>query len=553
MFETFSPAWLLSVFALSVLLLGVAGWIWYRAPRWLAEQESFTEPQLSESEAKKRAVLGQVFGMPAVVVGVATALVAFFSGVQTYRDSARNASRQDQVQENQQSTTYAQLFRDGVDALRTDLPAQHTAGAFSLHQLLESQQSAAVAGGRIDDVHATLLKSRAETVLRALEADVASRIAPKGSGPCEPESGSGPRTGGRIDSLLDASLSALAVRTAEPDFGVALGCGNFAGAYIPHAMLNQSTLSRSDFSGSEMYAASLHDSFAVNTRFDGANLTDADLSQSKNLKRLSGASFCNARNYVTYDLSQTVRPIATRLGGAQLQSACGEHVSFGGAFMDNSVASSVQFEDADFSGAQMRRADLRDSTLVDVDFRGADLEEAKLTPSGDPPDFDPTRTMLVFRATFEGADLERADLSKAKLYHVTFRDANLVDAKLNGAELFDVSFGGAILVRTDLTGTKLDGPGLEGAVACHVKLDGDPDFTDGKLGCDEADRRLAHPAPPRPGGACRPPADVYVGIDQPCVLQEKVRKCFDGLEDPRKALDFGGDADCDAAFLRSGR
>src|ERR1700678_3731128 len=117
MLQTFSVAWFVLVGAVVLTMLAAAGYVWYKIPRCLAEQQSFTEPQISDDESKKRTILGQIFGMPAIAFGVVTALVALFSGIQTYRDSLDNNARQDQIQEMQQSVTYNTLFHDGIGLL----------------------------------------------------------------------------------------------------------------------------------------------------------------------------------------------------------------------------------------------------------------------------------------------------------------------------------------------------------------------------------------------------------------------------------------------------
>jgi hypothetical protein len=89
MIEAFSLTWFTAVVGLLAVMVCGVGYFWYKGPRWWAEQEDFTEPQITENETRKRAVLGQILGMPALTVGVATAFVALFSGIQTYRESLR--------------------------------------------------------------------------------------------------------------------------------------------------------------------------------------------------------------------------------------------------------------------------------------------------------------------------------------------------------------------------------------------------------------------------------------------------------------------------------
>jgi uncharacterized protein YjbI with pentapeptide repeats len=427
---------------------------------------------------------------------------------------------------------------------------EHDAGASSLHQQLESQSAASVAGAPADTSQNSMLSSRAKTILSALQADVTGRI--EGSSDpnfCEPPDSNEPPqilapNRARISRLQQASLQALLSRTAERDFGINLECGQFRGAYLSGAIANASDLSRADFSGSDLYQAFLHDSFVTDTNFDGANLTAADFSQSRILKRVSGASFCYDRNYATYALSQGRSPISAQLGGAQFQSSCGDHISFAGAFLQNAVLSSIQFYDVDFTRAQMRRADLRDSTLVDAHFSEADLREAKLTPSGDPPNFDPNRAIVFFNADFSKADLERADLSKARLHHANFNGANLTDTRMRGTILsHDVSFDDAILLRTDLTGITYDNRDLpldlaklllqnKTVAVCHAKLDSDSDFSSND-GCEKASLKLAEFAGRQRDNSAPVTCwrqgtrkNVYQDIGKACVLRAIVNNCI---------------------------
>lgn len=99
-----------------------------------------------------------------------------------------------------------------------------------------------------------------------------------------------------------------------------------------------------------------------------------------------------------------------------------------------------------------------------VSMEGANLSETKLSVSSTTSESDFTSRYLI-DASYEGAQLEGADLSRAQLEGADLSRASLKDAKLQGAFL-----AGANLSDADLRGADLRDADLSYAKLCRAKL-----------------------------------------------------------------------------------
>ena len=93
----------------------------------------------------------------------------------------------------------------------------------------------------------------------------------------------------------------------------------------------------------------------------------------------------------------------------------------------------------DLSGANLSRADLTRADLSEANLKGADMRYADLS-----------------RANLKGADLSGVDLSRAILRYADLTSANLSGANLSGANLRWADFSGADLKGVGLRDAKID-------------------------------------------------------------------------------------------------
>ena len=123
-----------------------------------------------------------------------------------------------------------------------------------------------------------------------------------------------------------------------------------------------------------------------------------------------------------------------------------------------------------FSEAQLHHTDMSGLRAWDADFEGAVLDRADLSDSNLP------------YARFDGASLEWVNLSGANLYGATFRGANLQHANLVEANIANTDLTGAQLGGADLTGARLDG-----AITVDVEIGEDTTLPDAYLAPQEPD------------------------------------------------------------------
>jgi uncharacterized protein YjbI with pentapeptide repeats len=115
---------------------------------------------------------------------------------------------------------------------------------------------------------------------------------------------------------------------------------------------------------------------------------------------------------------------------------------------------------ANLNGANLCRAKLNDADLSRADLSGADLNRADLY-SGNLTNASLSSADLT-DAGLSGANLTNASLCGANLSNASLRRANLTNAYLNRANLGNADLSGADLRRASLDGANLNGTDLSG-------------------------------------------------------------------------------------------
>jgi uncharacterized protein YjbI with pentapeptide repeats len=129
----------------------------------------------------------------------------------------------------------------------------------------------------------------------------------------------------------------------------------------------------------------------------------------------------------------------------------------------------IHIQRATSEGKQGCKLDLSNADLAELDFLTEDMPLAK---------FDGARLYHanlyrceIFSASFIRADLFHADLTKAKLDGSNFTDANLVGIRAVRASFDEADMHGANLAGADLLGAYLPRTNFERAVLNYANLD----------------------------------------------------------------------------------
>ena len=198
-----------------------------------------------------------------------------------------------------------------------------------------------------------------------------------------------------------------------------------------------------DLSGVNLRGAMLTRTVLYGVNFDGADLSDADLSGSSLGEfvrvTLDGANLSGAFVYHLTDCSAR----GADLSGARLSQTVITRTDLTGARLTRADGYSIQSEGAVFRDANLTGATLRDSTFVRATFDGADLSRTFL----DEGDF---RGSTFRRTVLAGAGLVRANLANADLTSSDFSRANLAGADLTGATVEGANFTDANLYAAKL-------------------------------------------------------------------------------------------------------
>lgn len=218
-------------------------------------------------------------------------------------------------------------------------------------------------------------------------------------------------------NLEGASLAGTDLRRAR------LSCADIDGVLTQQVERNDdcTRLENADLSRALLADADLRLALLSDTRFEGANLDDADLRYSD----LTGSDFSGAE----------MRRVALS-GGAVLIGA-------------------------NFLGAAMQGADLTGAKLYAADFYGAGLQGAQLS------------FVQAFGANFEGADLDAALMNFAKLHGADFSNASLRGADLTNAVIWAADAPApAKAISADLGTLKIKPPETAELAAVGTAIDG---------------------------------------------------------------------------------
>jgi uncharacterized protein YjbI with pentapeptide repeats len=145
---------------------------------------------------------------------------------------------------------------------------------------------------------------------------------------------------------------------------------------------------------------------------------------------------------------------------------------------------------AHLQGADLRGADLGEANLREAHLENADLSTARVDPGrgaflkGRVSNALPRHTNLAPKVRLEYADLEDADLRKAKWQCTRLTGANLRKAHLQGADL-----RGADLREANLHGANLRGAHLENADLTKARADRTTTWPDAAWGEDHLRRK----------------------------------------------------------------
>lgn len=200
--------------------------------------------------------------------------------------------------------------------------------------------------------------------------------------------------------------------------------------------LKQQQLRGFDLAGFDLHGVDFEGADLSKSNLTGANLAGAKMSRVAICwTRATGADFSNAR---------MIR--------ADLRFSNFEDCSFEGADLHGANLTTSSFRRSRMHGARMmdcRTADFQESAPGYTNFEGADLTNALFT------DADLSGVKMA-GADLTGAHLNRANLSGASLTGATLLGADFMHSTLSHADLSDAKMEGANLELTIMVGTTLD-------------------------------------------------------------------------------------------------
>ncbi len=194
-------------------------------------------------------------------------------------------------------------------------------------------------------------------------------------------------------------------------------------------------LTRLDLSGLDFKAASLEGADLFGADLSGANLAEVNLSGA----RLDRITMVKTR----FDRAN--------LTGASLLRPAGF-----------STLASLAAEASTFAGANLTRAKIF-GRFHRADLTRANLTDATLAPFGKTGFIEHIWRTEFLGATFDGANLIRADLGHVLFAYASMKGANLSGARLAHADLTGADLTGADLTGADFTDADVDGANFLGA------------------------------------------------------------------------------------------
>lgn len=259
-------------------------------------------------------------------------------------------------------------------------------------------------------------------------------------------------------ALLEGANLAGAILAGADLAGAVLARADLTGADLTSARLvganlGAATLARARADGAELTEAVLAKASLVGASFRGARLDGADLAgaafDATDFSGVTAHGLVLVRSSLAglilsgADLTKAsfieTEVAGVDFGGATLRSAVfvgckGDRARFRGARLENlRLVKECSFEGADFAEALLDAANLRGTNLAGCDFT---------------------------RARLPGADLSECNLKGARLYRAAARDARFAKADLSGAALVSIDLMNGILQKAVIDGADFTGANL---------------------------------------------------------------------------------------------
>ncbi|OCI99580.1 hypothetical protein A6U85_31505 [Agrobacterium sp. 13-626] len=390
-----SPTYLLAGVGCGIFLIcfAAAAAIWLFAPRWLAANFAGDgDKKRLEIEEVYRRTLGQIFGFPLAVVGVAAAGLGALQALATYSQS--------------KELEYQNQYSRGFEALASQSMEQRIGALYLLQGLVQNSELAAQSS----------MRGRGYVLLSALSVfaiDHSSTTKPA-VGSCDRASASSMRND-IVKSDVLVALQIIAFRKPGDSIRFNIRSGNFPGSILAdlstQAYFENADLDMSNLTGSDLYKANFTQASLRFGHFDGANLAGAILTRAG----LTGTTFCAAFNSAVPALVHDY-PIRTQLAGSYLDSTFGENTRFTDAWMVGAHLQHATLTNASFRGAVLDVAHFENAQLDNPDFRNASLQGTE----------------------FKGASLRNARFEGARIRNVNFAKTGVSSNDLKTATLCNV-------------------------------------------------------------------------------------------------------------------
>lgn len=188
-----------------------------------------------------------------------------------------------------------------------------------------------------------------------------------------------------------------------------------------------------------------------------------------------------ARANVKFKSLVGLRFHGANLSGADFTGSDLRNCDFSNGIFLGSVFYGCNLQHSNFEHADLRRADFRGADVTSANMNGANLEGADLrqgskviTQSGR----GAGTVLSEGKTTLAGADLENANLTKARaaaldLSHADLSHARMVQADLSHANLSNADLQNANLTKANLAGAELEGADFTNATTTDMKINDD--------------------------------------------------------------------------------
>jgi len=190
------------------------------------------------------------------------------------------------------------------------------------------------------------------------------------------------------------------------------------------------------------------------------NLSVVNLRLLSSLETLSGDSPSPLAQSLTFLFRESfplARDWLLETGGRMIGLLDATGVQLRKGYLARADLSGIWMPHADLSGANLERADLAGANLMNANLARANLEGAKFN-------------QFAIEDALKNANLEEANLTKARLDRAELRNAVLIGAHLNDAVLTNADLTGALLHKATLIGADLAGADLSRAILVNAIL-----------------------------------------------------------------------------------